>query len=174
MNIRFLIAVCMMFSIAQASQDTAAQAAARDQAAKAISTLVTVEVPCYQRSSAGECILWGGIIQGCKGPCSIPLFVTPYTKDSVQGCSAHAGSSCNAVGLTNPPGAVQVGTIARKVPCITDDGAGTCLRWGGLIQGCVAPAGGTCQTNIAHGERVAACSAQPGATCNSVIRIQYP
>lgn len=173
MNVKFLIALCMMFSIAKASQEAAAQEA-RDHAAKAIGQLVTVDVPCYQRTSSGECVLWGGIIQGCKGPCSIPLFMTPYTAGIVPGCVAAAGSSCNAIGLTNPPGIVQRGTIARKIPCITADGSGTCIRWGGLIQGCVASAGGTCATNITHGARVAACSAKPGATCNSVIRVQYP
>ncbi len=128
---------------------------------------VTVEVPCHQRNSKGECTSWGGLVQGCQGPCSINVSV-PFLGSA--SCSAQAGKSCNAI----LPSATSQGTTHANIPCITNDESGKCIRWGSMNQGCKAPADGTCQTNLTIGDKHVICNGAPGATCNSNIRMKLP
>lgn len=140
----------------------------------AVEKSVTVEVPCYAKNSAGECTTWGGIVQGCKGPCSINYTVGKTTAT----CNAGEGP-CNAVmpvtALLPFPITLQaVGTTHVKIPCITQDANGSCIRWGSINQGCKALPGSTCKTNLSFGDKYAQCKAESEASCNSNIQIKLP
>jgi len=127
---------------------------------------VVVEVPCYARDNQGVCTSWGGLIQGCTGRCVITgnIFL------QVPFCAAEPGSNCNS----SAPTATSMGTTPVKIPCLLNDADGKCIRWGAMNQGCLAPAGGTCETNVTWGDRRATCKAEPGAQCNSSIRVLLP
>lgn len=129
---------------------------------------VDVEVPCYARDASGKCTSWGALVQGCYGPCGLQAF--NYLGRWSLPCVAGPGGKCE---FTIPISAApQVGTTTVKIPCIINAPTGQCLRWGAVNQGCIAPANGTCKTLVSWGDRTATCTGQPGAQCNSSVRVQ--